>query len=145
VAVLHPTEGSKVHGVVTFTREAKGIRVVAAVEGLNPGRHGFHIHEFGDCASRDGNSAGGHFNPHGMLHAGPTEAKRHVGDLGNIESIFNETAKYDRVDDLLTFSGKDSIIGRSVVVHAQADDLTTQPTGGAGARVACGVIGLAKP
>lgn len=145
VAVLNPTEGSKVHGVVTFTQDANGIRVVAAVDGLTPGKHGFHIHEFGDCTSPDGNSAGGHFNPHGALHAGPTEEKRHAGDLGNIEAGPNGAAKYDRVDAHLTFSGKDSIVGRSVIVHAQPDDLATQPTGGAGARLVCGVIGVAKP
>ncbi|RMD89282.1 MAG: superoxide dismutase family protein [Calditrichaeota bacterium] len=144
VAVLHPTEGHQVHGIVTFTKEANGIRVVADVEGLTPGKHGFHIHEFGDCSKPDATSAGGHFNPEGNPHAGPEAAKRHVGDLGNLEADESGKAHYDRVDTHLALGGTNSIIGRAVIIHEKEDDLTSQPTGAAGARVACGVIGIAK-
>lgn len=144
IAVLHPTEGNKVHGVVTFAKEGDGIRVVADISGLSPGKHGFHVHEYGDCSAPDATSAGGHFNPEHMPHAGPMAEKRHVGDLGNVEADGNGHARYDRVDQLLTFAGPNSIIGRGVIVHAKADDLSSQPTGAAGPRVACGVIGIAK-
>jgi len=144
VAVLHPTEGNEVHGIVTFTKEEGWVRVVADIEGLTTGKHGFHIHEFGDCSSPDGKSAGGHFNPEGKQHGGPDGAERHVGDLGNIEADDSGKAHYNRVDSHVALGGANSIIGRGVIIHAKADDMTSQPTGAAGARLACGVIGVAK-
>lgn len=144
VAVLHPTEGNKVTGLVTFTSTSDGIRVIADVEGLSPGKHGFHIHEYGDCSAPNGTSAGGHFNPEAKMHGAPTDAVRHVGDLGNITAGSNGKAHFEWTDKLLSFDGPHSIIGRAVIIHAGEDDLKSQPTGNAGDRVACGVIGIAK-
>ena len=144
VAVLHPTKGHAVSGLVTFTVVENGVRVVADVTGLTPGKHGFHIHEYGDCSSEDGSSAGGHFNPAGMPHAMPSSDMRHVGDLGNVEVDSEGKAHLDYVDRVISFTGQNSVIGRGVIVHEKEDDLKTQPTGAAGARVACGVIGIAK-
>ncbi len=144
VAVLHATKGNNASGIVTFTKTEGGMKVEAPLEGLTAGVHAFHIHEFGDCSAADGASAGGHFNPAGMPHGGPDAEKRHVGDLGNITADESGVAHYERIDAHLAFDGPHSIIGRSVIVHEKADDLTTQPTGAAGARVACGVIGVAK-
>ena len=144
ICVLHPTEGNNVHGVITFTPTDGGIKIVADVEGLSEGKHGFHIHEYGDCSNPDGTSAGGHFNPENKKHGAPTDAERHVGDLGNLDAGPDGRAHYERVDNVISFSGKHSIIGRGIIVHAGEDDLTSQPTGAAGARVACGVIGIAK-
>jgi Cu-Zn family superoxide dismutase len=145
IAVLHPTSGNKVSGTVTFAPMAGGVQVHAEISGLTPGKHGFHIHEFGDCSAADGSSAGGHFNPTGQPHAGPDATARHEGDMGNIEADASGTAKLDYVDHQISL-GEDakSAIGRSVVVHAKPDDLKTQPSGDAGARIACGVIGWAK-
>jgi Cu-Zn family superoxide dismutase len=144
IAVMNPTEDSTVRGVVSFTKDGKGVRIIANIEGLSPGPHGFHIHEFGNCTSPDANSAGGHFNPTDMPHAGPKSEKRHVGDLGNLEADKNGLATLEWTDNIISLEGPESVIGRSVIVHAQADDFKTQPTGGSGARVACGVIGIAK-
>ncbi|MGC9965372.1 MAG: superoxide dismutase family protein [Syntrophobacteraceae bacterium] len=144
LAVVNPTEGSKVNGTVSFAKDGKGVRISANIEGLSPGLHGFHIHEFGNCGSPDANSAGGHFNPTDMPHAGPKAEKRHLGDLGNLEVDKNGMAKLEVTDDLISLEGPKSIVGRSVIIHARADDFKTQPTGGAGARVACGVIGISK-
>lgn len=144
VCVLHPTEGNDVSGTVTFTKTAEGIKVVADVTDLTPGKHGFHVHEFGDCSAADGTSAGGHFNPEGTKHGAPTDVERHVGDLGNLEADAEGNAHYERTDTFLALSGPHSIIGRAMILHAGEDDLTSQPTGAAGARVACGVIGIAK-
>jgi len=144
VAVLHPTDGNEAYGVVTFTAAEGGVRVVATLSGLTPGDHGFHIHEFGDCSAGNGTSAGGHFNPEGAPHAGPDAAQRHLGDLGNITADEFGNAQYDHTDSRLSLNGPHAIIGRGVILHAKADDLTSQPTGAAGARVACGVIGIAK-
>ncbi len=145
VAVLHPTEGNDVSGIVTFTQVADDIQIVADVEGLSPGKHGFHIHEYGDCSAPDGTSAGGHFNPEDMPHGAPTDMERHAGDLGNLEADSEGRAHYERIDNHISFSGSHSIIGLAVVIHAGEDDFVSQPTGNAGARVACGVIGIANP
>lgn len=142
-AVLEPTQGNQVTGTVNFLEAPDGIRVEATIEGLEPNTtHGFHIHEEGDCSAPDGTSAGGHFNPTDDPHGGPDDPadERHVGDLGNLESDADGVATYDRVDDLLTVEGTTSILGRGMIVHAGADDLESQPTGDAGARLACGVI-----
>lgn len=144
VATLLPRGGSGVEGTVTFTRTATGLAVSASLKGLGAGSHGFHVHEFGDCSAPDATSAGGHFNPTGDPHAGPDAEKRHVGDLGNIEAKADGTATLQRDDTHLRLHGKRSILGRAVVVHAKADDLKTQPTGDAGGRLACGVIGVAR-
>jgi Cu-Zn family superoxide dismutase len=145
VAVVHPTEGSDTSGTVTFTKTEAGIRIEAKLSGLGEGMHGFHIHQYGDCTASDGTSAGGHFNPEDTAHAGPEESTRHVGDLGNIEAGADGNATYNRLDDVISFYGDHNIVGRAVVVHAKKDDLTSQPTGDAGGRLGCGVIGIANP
>ena len=145
VAVLHPTAGNKVSGTVTFTEVADGVQVRAEISGLTPGNHGFHVHEFGDCSAADASSAGAHFNPTSKPHAGPESAERHVGDMGNVQADASGNAKLEYVDHQISLTNDErSAIGRSVVVHAKADDLKSQPAGDSGARVACGVIGRAK-
>jgi Cu-Zn family superoxide dismutase len=145
ICVVQPLGGSKVSGQVVFTKQADGVEIAAELTGLAPGEHGFHVHEFGDCSMMDGTCAGGHFNPTGAPHGGPDSEKRHVGDFGNIKADASGKATYKRVDKLITLNGDHSIIGRSIIVHAKADDLKTQPSGDAGARVGCGVIGIADP
>jgi Cu-Zn family superoxide dismutase len=145
IAVLHATAGSNVSGTVTFTAAGGEVKVVADITGLTPGKHGFHIHEFGDCSSPDAKSAGGHFNPGNHQHGAPEAADRHAGDLGNIEADASGKAHLELTDKVMKLSGADSIVGHAVIVHEKADDLKTQPTGDAGGRVACGVIGAAKP
>src|SRR5690625_4266767 len=129
-AVIHPTQG---------------IRVEANISGLSADAlHGFHIHEYGDCRADDGTSAGGHYNPQGMDHGAPTDSERHIGDLGNLSANSDGVATLDYVDPVLSFSGANSIIGYGVIVHAGEDDFVTQPTGDAGGRIGCGVIGVAN-
>jgi superoxide dismutase, Cu-Zn family len=140
IARMNPTEGNQAQGMVTFEEVPGGIRVVAHIEGLPPGKRGFHIHETGDCSAPDAMSAGGHFDPHGHRHGGPGDEEHHAGDFGNIEVDSNGVGHFETVADFISFEGPTSIIGRSVIVHAEEDDLTSQPTGEAGARLACGVI-----
>ena len=140
VAVLSPGGNGQVRGTVTFTEETEGVRVTASVEGLTPGQHGFHIHEKGDCSTPDFSSAGGHFNPLQTPHGSPTDPQHHVGDFGNLEANQQGTARYERVFSWLTFKGTNSLLGRAVIVHEKPDDLRSQPSGNAGARLACGVI-----
>lgn len=144
IAILHSTEGNDVHGVVTFMKTDVGVEVVADVEGLTPGKHGFHIHEYGDCSAPDATTAGGHFVPDGNPHGAPGSMERHGGDLGNLTAEADGKAHLEWLDTHLTFQGAHSILGRAVIVHAGEDDLATQPTGNAGGRLACGVIGVAQ-
>ncbi len=144
VAQMQATEGNSATGTVTFTETANGMHVVAEFQNVPQGEHGFHIHEFGDCSSGDGKSAGGHFNPDGYDHAGPDAQMRHVGDLGNISADASGVARKDFVDAILTFDGDHSILNKGVILHAAPDDLTSQPTGAAGARISCGVITAAE-
>ena len=139
---LQPTKGNKAAGSVTFTQQGDKVRVVANVTGLTPGLHGFHIHEKGDCSAPDAMSAGGHFNPHGKPHGDAHAAERHAGDLGNLSADKDGNARADlAVDGLSLAAGAaNSVVGRSVVVHANPDDLKSQPAGNSGPRVACGVV-----
>ncbi len=144
IAVLHGVGKSGVTGYVIFQQVGNRIRVTGKIQGLAPGKHGFHIHQFGDLTDvAKGESAGGHWNPESMPHGAPDTKERHVGDLGNVEANAEKTATIDQYDRMLKFRGHDSIIGRSVVVHEKPDTFV-QPTGAAGGRVAFGVIGWAK-
>ena len=147
IAVLAPTQGQSVSGTVRFHREGDAVHVTGEISGLAPSaKHGFHVHEFGDCSAPDGASAGGHFAPEAHPHGAPDPATHHAGDLGNIEADASGHAKVDvTVKGLALDSGERAIVGRGLIVHAGPDDLTTQPTGNSGARVGCGVIGVAKP
>ena len=138
---LRPASGTQVHGELQFTQVGDRVRVTGEVLGHTPGAKGFHIHEKGDCSAPDAMSAGGHFNPAKKPHGAPGAG--HAGDLGNI--VFND---YGKATVNMTISGvtiskeaPNSIIGRAVIVHIGTDDLKTDPTGNAGGRAACGVIG----
>jgi Cu-Zn family superoxide dismutase len=144
IAVLHPASGSQVAGTVTFTQTGDSVQVVADITGLTPGKHAFHIHEFGDCSAADASSAGSHFNPSHKPHGAPDAAEHHVGDMGNLEADATGKAHLELKSNLLKFSGETSILGRGVIVHEKVDDWS-QPVGNAGGRVACGVVGVAKP
>ena len=139
-AGLAPTKGNKTVGEVTFEQVGAKLRVTAQVINLKPNQeHGFHIHEVGDCSSGDGMSAKGHFNPYGKPHG--QGAERHAGDMPNLKADANGRVRMTAELDVATATpGPASIIGRAVIVHADADDYKTQPTGNAGARLACGVI-----
>ena len=145
IVTLHAVGNSGVTGVVHFTQVAGGVKVEAHVDGLTPGDHGFHIHQYGDCGAPDGSSAGGHFNPAGVEHGSPQDNVHHVGDLGNLTALGDGHGMLvDQFFSGLSLSGPGGIIGRAIIIHAGADDFTSQPTGAAGSRVACGVIGIAK-
>jgi len=141
VAVLKPTQGSKVKGTVQFTEIPPKTHIVADVTGLSPGKHGFHIHEKGDCGAPDASSAGGHFNPDNAKHGAPDASEHHNGDLGNLEADASGHAHYERTVDFLELAvDPKTIDGKAIIVHAGEDDLHSQPAGSSGARVACGII-----
>ena len=146
VAVMQPTKGNQVAGKVHFTDVEGGLRVVADISGLTPSsKHAFHLHEFGDVSAEDGSAAGGHYNPGKHPHGGPDSEHHHAGDLGNLIADDSGNAHYDLViKDLSLCCGAVPVIGRSVIIHAKEDDLTSQPAGNAGPRIAQGVIGASK-
>ena len=141
-AQLQPTTGSKTFGEATFEQAGDKVHVVVNVQGLKPGQqHGFHIHEVGDCSSGDGMSTKGHFNPLGKAHAHPGSG--HAGDLPALQADKSGHGKLDVMAEGITVGpGATSVVGRGLIVHADPDDYKTQPTGNAGARIACGVIRL---
>ncbi len=143
VALVYPTKDQKTTGVITFTQANQGVRVTVDLQGLTPGKHGFHVHEHGNCNCPDANCAGGHYNPTNEPHAAPIMQHRHVGDFGNVEADKDGVVKTEFIDTHISLNGIHSIIGRSVIVHEKEDDFVTQPTGNAGARWGCGVIGIA--
>ena len=138
--------GSQVRGEIKFTQVGSRVRIEGDVTGLASGAKGLHIHEKGDCSAVDATSAGGHFDPRdprnwSTRHGGPHTADRHPGDLGNI--VFDQYGKAVVnmvVGGIAVDRDPIGIIGRALVVHFQADDLKTDPTGDAGARAACGMI-----
>ena len=142
-ARLQATEGNQVAGTLTFAPVDGGIRVTGEVTGLPGGsEHGFHVHENGDCSAPDGTSAGGHFNPASTAHGRVGQGEHHGGDSDNITANEEGVATVDTLLQGVTLgdaTGTD-ILGKGVIVHADPDDYTTQPTGNAGARLACGVI-----
>ncbi len=142
VAVIMPTKASNsnVAGIVKLKQEKGYVQITGQVTGLKPGKHGFHIHMYGDVSAPDGTSAGGHYNPLGRPHGGPNSKARHEGDLGNIEAGARGVAQ---VNVKVSHVDLHHILGRSIVVHGGVDDLKSQPSGNAGPRVGIGVIGLA--
>ncbi len=140
-ASLTPTTGNPTRGSVSFTQMGDKVRVVAQVSGLKPNaEHGFHVHEKGDCSSGDGMSAGGHFNPAGKPH-GHQSGERHAGDLPNLKADANgnATATFEATG-IAVGTGAADVVGKGLIVHKDPDDYKTQPTGNAGARLACAVI-----
>ncbi len=141
-AVLEARSGSSVTGRVELTESGGQVRARVEVTGLAPdSAHGFHIHDKGDCSAADASSAGGHYNPTGVNHGRAGIPPHHVGDLPSLTTDATGSLHADVLVDGATLApGPTSIIGRSLVVHRDRDDFTTQPAGNSGPRVACGVI-----
>jgi Cu-Zn family superoxide dismutase len=140
-ATLAPSAGGSVAGTVTFVQEGSKVIVIADVSGLKPGPHGFHVHEKGDCSAADFTSAGGHFNPGGQPHGDPSAGAHHAGDMPLlIADASGKAALRTEVSPMTIGGGTNDIVGKAVVVHADADDFKSQPAGNSGARIACGVI-----
>jgi Cu-Zn family superoxide dismutase len=142
---MTPKSDSEVKGTVTFTEENGEVMMMAYLSGLTPGVHAIHLHETADCSSEDGTSTGGHWNPTFEPHGawGVTEGF-HRGDIGNFTADESGNANVHFMTDLWTIGGEDmtrNILGKAVIVHQGEDDLTSQPSGAAGARVSCtGII-----
>lgn len=140
-AELAPASKSKVKGTASFVETDGGVEVTINVEGLKAGDHGWHVHEKGDCSAPDAKSAGEHYNPENKKHGAPDAAEHHAGDFGNLTAGKDGKAtKTFTMQNVSLGDGANSLVGRALIVHDKKDDLKTQPSGNAGARVACGVI-----
>jgi len=139
-AEVTPLLGATAHGIVVFTEQAAGVRVTGKIEGLpRLTQHGLHVHDKGDCSAPDGSSAGAHFNPTKTEHGAPQNG--HAGDLGNIMADNNGVAEIDIFKPGVSLASSETTYkSHSVIIHAQVDDMKSQPAGAAGARIACGVI-----
>ena len=161
VCVFTNNANKNILGKVVFTETKRGLQIKINISGISPGKHGFHIHEYGDLTEGCG-SLCSHYNPTGSVHGSRNSEERHLGDLGNV--VANDKGVVDMTiyDKYLSIHGKYSILGRSVVVHEKEDDLglggldkngnvinkeiteESLKTGNAGKRIACGVIGFKK-
>ena len=140
-ATLAPTSGNTAMGTVRFVQLADGsVDVTVDLTGVPPGIHGFHVHDKGDCGD-NGNAAGGHFNPSATAHGAPDAPAHHAGDFGNVtaDASGNVSTKFN-TRSVTVEAGAHSAVGHAVILHANPDDLATQPTGNAGGRIACGVV-----
>ena len=141
--VLEPKSSSTVAGTAIFSEKNGEVTFVAKISGLKPGVHAIHIHEKSDCSSADGTSTGGHWNPTFKKHGQFGVGEYHKGDIGNFTADENGNGT-------ITFKTSEwcigcgdvtkDVIGKGLIVHQGTDDFTTQPTGNAGARVACSGI-----
>ncbi|WP_232351633.1 superoxide dismutase family protein [Inhella proteolytica] len=140
MASLSPAAAGGATGLVMFHAKGEDLMVHVKASGFAPGSmHGFHVHDKGNCASPDFSSAGGHFNPGAHPH-GPQDAARHAGDMPNLQADAQGKVDQKFVLKGAKLQGETGLVGRAVIVHADADDFKTQPTGNSGARMACGVI-----
>jgi superoxide dismutase, Cu-Zn family len=140
---LMPGQGGNVAGALDLVVSDGAVVMTGLVSALKPGsRHGFHIHEKGDCSSPDFKSAGEHFNPTSQPHGDPATPPHHLGDIPNLEADDMGKASVNaRIEGVtLGDGGPSDLVGRAIVVHGDVDDYKTQPSGNSGDRVACGVI-----
>jgi len=134
---------SGVTGTATFTEQDGSVTFTAKLSGLKPGMHAIHIHEKADCSAADAASAGGHWNPTFKKHGKWTDAEHHKGDIGNFTADANGNGTVTLKTDEWCIGCGDAtkdVLGKGLIVHDKPDDFTTQPTGNAGARVACSAI-----
>lgn len=147
IANLASASGSLVSGKVTLTPMGNGVHITGEVGGLPAGSsHGFHVHEKGDCSAADASSAGAHFNPFNAAHGKADAGAHHAGDMDNIVADTEGVAKINLHVIGVTLGGGavNDIAGRALIVHAAPDDYSSQPSGNAGARVACGLITVTR-
>lgn len=144
IAVLQPTRGQGVQGTIAFTQTPEGVRVKAEVNHLPNGKHAYHVHLYGDCSGPEAKTAGTHFNFQGPSKHPPESIDYITGNLGDLEPNSDGKATAETVVEHATLHGPYTIVGRSVVVHAKANDPSAPPMGATGSRLACGVIGIAE-
>ena len=142
--LLKSKSGSELTGIAIFIQDSFGVSLQLNVESTPPGEHAVHLHETGDCSAEDASSAGGHWNPSVEDHGKWGEPPHHLGDIGNISVGEDGIGTFSMTTDRWTLGdgGETDIYGLALIVHADSDDFTSQPTGAAGGRIGCAVIEL---
>jgi len=142
-ATVDAKSGSTLTGSAEFYENDGMIILVLKVQNAPPGVHAVHLHDVGDCSADDGTSAGGHWNPTAVDHGAWGGEAFHLGDIGNFEVDETGAAEHTFNTDLWSIGSGDAndIVGRAIIIHEKQDDLTSQPTGAAGGRIGCGVVG----
>ena len=140
--ILEAKSGSDLTGIGMFVQDSSGVTLQLELENTTPGEHAVHLHETGDCSAEDATSAGGHWSPGGMDHGKWGEAPFHLGDIGNITVGEDGTGSLTlATTDWTLGSGEiNDVLGKAIIVHADPDDFTSQPSGAAGGRIGCGVV-----
>jgi Cu-Zn family superoxide dismutase len=145
IAVLAPTAGNTARGTVRFTPHPDGVELTVRIEGLTQGtRHGFHVHEFGDCSAADAASAGPHYDPTHNAPGQHQHGMKPLGDLDDLRANAQGVVEVRFAARALSIAGTHPILGRALVLHAGFAD-PSDPMGDAGARIACGTIGVVAP
>ena len=141
-AMIESKSGTNTSGMATFSTDGKGVTLKLDVTNAPPGEHAVHIHETPDCSAPDAMSAGEHWNPTNAPHGRPNGEPVHLGDIGNMKVGDDGSGRLDYTTDRWSIgTGQaNDVVGRAIVIHVGPDDFTTQPSGGAGARIGCGVI-----
>jgi Cu-Zn family superoxide dismutase len=138
------TAAGAVVGTASLTEVSGGVRIVLEAKGLPPGAHGVHLHDIGRCDPPGFESAGGHVNPDGKSHGLLNPAGPHAGDLPNLTVGADGSGRFETMNTRIALAaGPSSILdadGSALVIHGNPDDFTTDPAGGSGARIACGVV-----
>lgn len=140
IYTIDAKNGTQTKGTATFTQRGNQVTLDVNVYNLTPGKHAIHIHEFADCSSADGKSAGGHWNPAGSDHGKWGAEHFHMGDIGNLEAGKDGHARLVFSTDKWCLGCTDSsknLFGKGIIIHAGVDDFVSQPTGNAGGRVGC--------
>jgi superoxide dismutase, Cu-Zn family len=141
ISDIHSSSMKKLQGNITIEELDKVLKISANLKGLRPNsKHGFHVHQKGVCEGPDYKSAGDHYNPDAMKHGKPGTEHHHKGDLGNL--VTNANGEINQVIMLpkSELNNIESWTGKSLLIHAKADDFKSQPSGDSGARIACGLI-----
>ena len=144
-ATLIDPEGEEIGRAQLTETPSHGVLIQVQIEGLAPGAHGFHIHAVGECEAPEFGSAGGHYAPRGHAHGLLHPDGKHAGDLLNLHVAENGRVATERLAGAVTLSpGAEASLfdddGSALVIHANPDDYQSQPSGGGGPKVACGVI-----
>ncbi|QDZ09058.1 superoxide dismutase family protein [Sphingomonas panacisoli] len=139
VATLRTPAGKEV-GRATVREVAGGLRVTIDARFLPPGMHGAHLHTVGRCDGPDFASAGPHWNPTGMKHGTMNPQGPHSGDLPNLSIGADGRGTVGINLPGASFDALLDADGAAMVLHADVDDMMTDPSGNSGGRIACGVL-----